>query len=141
MSEQLTEQERSEWVQSQFRKANEYLASKGIIPDQVVVQESRYLAPVLAIWKIKSQDRKEYWVLSGDLPTDHMAVSVAASAKEAIRSFSLNWQLKAQQILDSGRADKTQQDFANLLISRAHDLYDLFGQDELWQAQSDQTSA
>ncbi|MCH8536742.1 MAG: DUF4826 family protein [Alkalimonas sp.] len=141
MSEQLTDQERSQWVQTQFRKANEYLASKGILPDQVVVQESRYLAPLIAVWKIKSQDRKEYWVLSGDLPTDHLAVSAAASAKEAIRAFSLNWQLKAQQIIDSGSADKTQQDFANLLISRAHGLYDLFEQDEIWQAQPDQTSA
>jgi hypothetical protein len=141
MSEQLTDQERSQWVQAQFRKANEYLASKGILPDQVVVKESRYLAPLIAVWKIKSQDRKEYWVLSGDLPTDHLAVSAAPDAKEAIRAFSLNWQLKAQQIIDSGTTDKTQQDFANLLISRAHGLYDLFDQDEIWQAQPEQTSA
>ncbi|MDP4537808.1 DUF4826 family protein [Alkalimonas collagenimarina] len=141
MSKELTEQERIQWVQSQFRKGNEYLASKGILPDQVVVQESRYLAPLIAVWKMKSQDRQEYWVLTGDLPTDHMAVSVAPNAKEAIRAFSLNWQLKAQQILDSGSTDKTQKDFANLLISRAHGLYDLFDHDEIWQAQPEHPSA
>ncbi|MCC5824816.1 DUF4826 family protein [Alkalimonas sp.] len=135
MSKQLTEQQQSEWVRSQFQKANEYLASKGILPDQVVVTESRYLVPLVAVWRIKSQDRKEFWVLTGDLPTDHMALSGAKNAKEAIRAFSFQWQLKAQQILDTQQGDKTQLDFANLLISRAHGLYDLFDNETIWQAQ------
>ncbi len=136
MSEQLTEQQQSEWVRSQFQKANEYLASKGILPDQVVTKESRYLIPLMALWRIKSQDRKEYWVLTGDLPSDHMALSVATDAKDAIRAFSLHWQLKAQQILDAQPTDKTQQDFANLLIHRAHGLYDLYNNETLWQEQA-----
>ncbi|SEA42274.1 DUF4826 family protein [Alkalimonas amylolytica] len=135
MSEQLTEQQQSEWVRSQFQKANQYLASKGILPDQVVVTESRYLVPLVAVWRIKSQDRKEFWVLTGDLPTDHMALSGAKNAKEAIRAFSFQWQLKAQQILDTQQGDKTQLDFANLLISRAHGLYDLFDNETIWQVQ------
>lgn len=135
MSNELTDQERSQWVQSQFRKGNEYLASKGILPDQVFVKDSRYLAPIIAVWKMNSHDRKEYWVLTGDLPTDHMPVSSAPNAHEAIRAFSLHWQLKAQQILDSGSTDSTQQEFANLLISRAHGLYELFEQDAIWQVQ------
>lgn len=135
MSEQLTEQQQSEWVRNQFQKANEYLASKGILPDQVVIKESRYLVPVVAVWRIKSQDRKEYWVLTGDLPTDHMALSGAKDAKDAIRAFSMHWQLKAQQILDTQQGDKTQVDFANLLISRAHGLYDLFDNESIWTAQ------
>ncbi|MEE2001263.1 DUF4826 family protein [Alkalimonas sp. MEB108] len=135
MSEQLTEQQQSEWVRNQFQKANEYLASKGILPDQVVVKESRYLVPLVAVWRIKSQDRKEYWVLTGDLPTDHMALSGARDAKDAVRAFSMHWQLKAQQILDTQPGDKTQVDFANLLINRAHGLYDLFDNEAIWQAQ------
>ncbi|CAM5186234.1 DUF4826 family protein [Alishewanella longhuensis] len=141
MSEQLTQnnteitdEQRTEWVRSQFQKANEYLATKGIIPDNVAVSESRYLPPFVAVWKLNTRDKKSFWVISGDLPTDHMPVSAAPDAREAIRAFALHWQLKAEQIAQAGFADKTQQDFANLLVSRAHGLYDLFDNEQLWQA-------
>ncbi len=88
----------------------------------------------MAIWKIRAQDRKEYWVISGDLPTDHMALSAAKDAREAVRAFSLHWQLKAEQIMNSGAIDQTKVDFANLLVNRAHGLYDLFNKDELWKS-------
>lgn len=141
MSEQLTqnnveftEGQRSEWVRSQFQKANEYLASKGIIPDNVAVSESRYLSPFVAIWKLNTRERKAFWVITGDLPTDHMPVSAAVDAREAVRAFALNWQLKAEQIAQAGFTDKTQQDFANLLVARAHNLYGIFDNERLWQA-------
>lgn len=141
MSEQLTQnnteitdEQRTEWVRSQFQKANEYLATKGIIPDNVAVSESRYLPPFVAVWKLNTRDKKSFWVISGDLPTDHMPVSAAPDAREAVRAFALHWQLKAEQIAQAGFADKTQQDFANLLVSRAHGLYDLFDNEQLWQA-------
>ncbi|WP_449361058.1 DUF4826 family protein, partial [Alishewanella longhuensis] len=104
MSEQLTQnnteitdEQRTEWVRSQFQKANEYLATKGIIPDNVAVSESRYLPPFVAVWKLNTRDKKSFWVISGDLPTDHMPVSAAPDAREAIRAFALHWQLKAEQ--------------------------------------------
>jgi glutathione S-transferase len=143
MSEQLTQEQmeqaekaRTEWVRTQFQKANEHLASKGIVPDNVTVADSRYLPPYIAVWKLNTKDKQAFWVISGDVPTDHMALSAAKDAREAVRAFSLQWQLKAQQIIDAGISDKTQQDFANLLITRAHGLYELFGKDELWQASS-----
>ena len=142
MSEQLTqeqaqqaqqiEQIRSEWIRVQFQKANEYLASKGILPESVVVADSRYLTPFFAIWKLNAKDKQTYWVICGDLPTDHMALSAAKDAREAVRAFSLNWQLKAQQIIDSGINDKTKQDFADLLVKRAHGLYEMFENTALW---------
>lgn len=139
MSEQLTQQQneqaRIEWVRAQFQKANEYLASKGILPDNVAASESRYLPPYMAVWKLNTKDKQSYWVISGDLPTDHMAFSAAPDARDAVRAFSMHWQLKAQQIIDSGISDKTQQDFANLLINRAHSLYEMFNEDKLWQAE------
>lgn len=136
--EQITQAEkaRTEWVREQFQKANQYLAGKGILPDNVAVSESRYLPPYFAVWKLNTKEKQSYWVISGDLPTDHIAVSAASNAREAVRAFSLHWQLKAQQIADSGLQDKTQHDFANLLVKRAHNLYDMFNKDELWQMES-----
>ncbi|EIW90466.1 MAG: DUF4826 family protein [Alishewanella agri] len=142
MSEQLTQQtneltdeQRAAWVRTQFQKANEYLATKGIIPDNVAVSESRYLPPLVAIWKLNTRDAKSFWVISGDLPTDHMPLSAAPNAREAMRSFALHWQLKAEQIAQAGFSDQTQVDFANLLVKRAEGLYDLFDNEQLWQGQ------
>lgn len=130
------EQANNEWVRSQFQKANQYLAEKGILPDNVAVSESRYLTPLMAVWKITAQNRQQYWVISGNLPTDHMPLSAAEDAREAVRAFSLNWQLKAEQILRSGSLDQTKTDFSNLLIQRAHGLYELFENDDLWTKQA-----
>lgn len=142
MSEQLTQQtneltdeQRAAWVRTQFQKANEYLATKGIIPDNVAVSESRYLPPLVAIWKLNTRDAKSFWVISGDLPTDHMPLSAAPNAREVMRSFALHWQLKAEQIAQAGFSDQTQVDFANLLVKRAEGLYDLFDNEQLWQGQ------
>jgi len=126
--------EGSSWVRQQFQKANQHLASKGILPDSVAVNESKYLPPLIAIWKMIAMDKQQYWVISGDLPTDHMALTGAKDAREAVRAFSFHWQLKAQQIIDAGQLDQTQTDFVNLLINRAHGLYELFEREDLWQA-------
>lgn len=130
----VTEQQRAEWVRKQYQQANQYLAGKGIIPDNVAVTESCYLPPLVAVWKLNTRDNKSYWVISGDLPTDHMPFSAAATARDAMRSFSLNWQLKAEHIVNSESIDKTQQDFADLLVARAQGLYELFEDDSLWPA-------
>ncbi|EHR42013.1 DUF4826 family protein [Alishewanella jeotgali] len=132
---EITEAQRAEWVRAQFQKANEYLATKGIIPDNVAVSESRYLPPLVAVWKLNTRDAKSFWVISGDLPTDHMPVTAAPNAREAIRAFALHWQLKAEQIAQAGFTDKTQVDFANLLVNRAEGLYNLFDNEPLWQGQ------
>ncbi len=132
----LTEQEREQytqqWQRECFQNAQKHLAEKGIIPHTVVEKDSRYLAPLCAVWKLKAQDGKTYWVITGRLPTDHVEVTAASNAREALRYFSLQWQLKADQIVNAGIRDKTQLDFANLLIRRAHGLYEVYEKDELW---------
>ncbi len=134
--EQL-EQVRQEWIRTQFQKANKFLAEKGIIPSKVLDTESRYLAPYMAVWKIESKrpSKKTYWVLSGDLPSDLVDVSVAKTAREAVRHFSLTWQLKAENLVRTGvTRDATQAKYANLLISRAESLYTMQNDDSLWKA-------
>jgi hypothetical protein len=44
----------------------------------------------------------------------------------------MKWQLQAENILQAQPLDKTQQEFANILISRAEGLYQLFEKAELW---------
>ncbi|MCG9963581.1 MAG: DUF4826 family protein [Shewanella sp.] len=129
---------RQEWVRTQFQKANRFLAEKGVIPSKVLADESRYLAPYLAIWKMESKrpTTKTYWVMSGDLPSDLVDVKVAKTARDAVRHFSMMWQMQAENLIRSGatRRDATQAKFAQLLVSRAESLYRMHNDEKLWNS-------
>ncbi|WP_406667534.1 DUF4826 family protein [Gallaecimonas sp. GXIMD1310] len=137
---ELTDEQRREmeaqWVNQCLQRANAHLASKGILPQTVRQSESRILPPYVGIWKLtaKAEGRVgDFWVISGDLPSDHVSVKTCASARDALRHFSMQWQLKAENIANGpGRTDKVQMDFANLLISRAEAIYHLYNDDRLW---------
>lgn len=125
----------SQWAREQFQKANRFLAEKGIIPNKVLVAESRYFAPYVAVWKIATTrpSKTVYWVISGDLPTDLVAADVAKDAREVLRHFSLAWQLKAENLIQNGLRDNTQKQYAGLLISRAESLFAMYQDEKVWQ--------
>jgi hypothetical protein len=124
------------WVREQFQRANKHLAENGILFDSVVTEESRYLAPYVAVWKIKANDKKYYWVISGDVPCDFMPYESEKTAREAIRRFSFIWQIKAENIMKIQSNDKLQQDFAKLLINKAESLYNIQSDDKVWEVYS-----
>ena len=103
-----------------------------MLSESVVVEASRYLAPYVAVWKIKSQQGKFFWVLSGDLPADYVPFDVAPDVRGALRHFSLSWQLKAENIMQTQTLDDTQENYAKLLADRAISLHQLSERDDLW---------
>ncbi|MCG9758130.1 MULTISPECIES: DUF4826 family protein [Pseudoalteromonas] len=121
-----------QWQRSCVQAAQKHLADKGVLPQSILEKECRYIEPMVALWKIKGQNGKKYWVITGNLPTDHIEASAAATPREALRYFSFHWQMKAEEIISAKPVDKTQAQFANLLVNRAHGLYELFSKDELW---------
>jgi hypothetical protein len=127
------QEELTTWVREQFQRANKHLAENGILFDSVVTEESRYLAPFVAVWKIKANDKKYYWVISGDVPCDFIPYESEKTARAAIRRFSFIWQIKAENIIKTQSNDKVQQDFANLLINKAENLYDIQADEKVWQ--------
>ena len=42
------------WQRECFQNAQKHLAEKGVIPQTVVEKESRFIAPLVAIWKFKA---------------------------------------------------------------------------------------
>ena len=127
----MTEAEQQEWVREQYQVATKYLANKGLVTNSVKVETSRYLVPILAIWQVTLLNDESYWVLCGDLPTDHSRLEVAPNAREALKHFSLKWQMQAETLLKA--QSKEQDDFAKLLIGRAEGLYQLCEDENLWQ--------
>lgn len=130
----LTEEERNEWVREQFQNANQYLAERGMLSDRILTKESRYLVPNVAIWKFKLQNGKKVWVINGRVTTDHVNADVAKTARDVIRHFSLNWQLKAENIDALGEAaDPAQKGMVGILIRNAEALYELSEDERLWK--------
>ena len=129
---QMTEEQVNAWQRECLDNAQKYIADKGILPVSIIEKECRVLPPLCAVWKIKGNDGNTYWVITGRLPTDAVQAGAADTARDVMRHFSLQWQLKANSIMENKPVDKTQADFANLLVHRAHGLYELFEKDELW---------
>lgn len=130
-----TEEQLQEWIRNKFQEANKYLAEQGIISDQVVTKESRYLAPFVAVWKFTTTEAHKLWVINGDVPTDMVNDKVAKSAREAVRHFALNWQLKAEAMMQTEQPTQEQRNYATYLVNRAENVYQLYEQENLWQQQ------
>lgn len=126
----MTEAEAEQWVRAQYQAAAKYLAEQGFILDMVHLQDSRYLAPYVAVWRFTTMDKKDVWIINGDVPTDMVAAKVANDARSVMRHFALQWQLKAKALEDQARPEE--QDHANYLIGRAEMVYRTTDLDNLW---------
>lgn len=63
-------------------------------------------------------------------------LSIPPDAREALRHFSLTWQVRAENIVKSADVSDEQKDYAAMLINRAEGLYSFYKDDEFWnQAQ------
>jgi len=130
--DEISEEQRQQWLRAQYQHACKYLADKGIVTNSVMVEDSRYIAPIVSVWKLKTINNKWLWVISGDLPSDHVNIEVANNAQDVLRHFSMKWQLQAENINRNNASDEQQKNYAQLLISRADGLYKLSHEDALW---------
>ncbi|TDF41425.1 DUF4826 family protein [Alteromonadaceae bacterium M269] len=134
-NEPQNEEELSAWVRAQFQLANQYLAEHGVLFESVYAEDSRYLAPYFSLWKIKAMDGQIYWVLGGDMPSDHVNFEVSETAKGALRHFSLGWQLKAENIRSAESEDPERVTHADMLIKKAEMMYALYKDESIWGQQ------
>jgi len=127
---QLTDEEKQQWLRDKYQVATKFLADKGMVTTSVSDADSRYIIPLMSIWKLNLIDKSSVWVIAGDLPTDYIEENVAKDAREAVRHFSYKWQMQADQLLQA--PSNEQHEFANILIHRAESLYNIFTKDEIW---------
>lgn len=127
---EMTQEEQQAWVREQYLKATKYLAQKGLVTESVADTESRYLIPLMAVWKINLLDKTKVWVICGDLPTDHLVLEENESARNVLRHFTFKWQIQADGLLKSDSQE--QLDYAKLLMTKAEGLYQLYAKDDVW---------
>ena len=107
---EMTQDEQQAWVREQYLKATKYLAQKGLVTESVADTESRYLIPLMAVWKINLIDKTKVWVISGDLPTDHLVLEENESARNVLRHFTFKWQIQADGLLKSDSQEQVDKD-------------------------------
>lgn len=127
---EMSQEEQQAWIREQYLKATKYLAEKGLVTESVADTESRYLVPLMAVWKINLLDKTKVWVISGDLPTDHLVLEKSEPARNVLRHFTFKWQIQADNLLKSDVQEQV--DYAKLLMNKAEGLYKLYAKDELW---------
>lgn len=134
------QQKIDEWLRKQLDSHATHLFKHGLIDGRVQVAAAWALPGRLCIGTVSSADRRKvFWVISGDVPTDHLELKLASSAREAAKHFALKWQLQAKRLADSqsvGRADDDPAVWtatSDVLTRKAEALYAITELDEHWQ--------
>jgi hypothetical protein len=130
------------WVAEQRERVEGYLASEGLAPATVAAEPELIMAPVLALWEVQGEHDREprrWWVVSGDVPTDHVAWERAAAPRDALRTLAKKWRTAASVMAartDADNADQVSaersQQVAQQLFERAKMLRQLVDHDALW---------
>lgn len=130
------------WIRSTLDAAVKEITHHGVFAGELVEARPIWSLPErVMIGQIRDADSPETfrWLICGDVPTDHVPADVAATARDALRHFSLKWQLGAARIDDpatrqlvglgeneSGKAAAAE------LAATAEELYALAAEDRLW---------
>jgi len=119
------------WIKKCIDDAVLELALDGIYANMLVEAKPAWAAPFqIVIGKIREMDKSKRfrWLICGEVPTDHLDSTAAATPREAARHFAMKWQLDATRLQDASQ----RKDFANQLVTKAEGLYALVDDASLW---------
>lgn len=131
------------WMRETFDTAVNNLIGIGVVEGEMAEAKPVFVLPLkLIIGQLRSIDDATHftWVICGDLPTDHISSTVAATPRDAARHFALKWQLNAARFEDP-EARKSMgldesidwQAQCEKVMARAEELYEIAASDDLWQ--------
>lgn len=122
----------SEWIQRERQKVYQYFEQAGVMQPQIEASPSFCMEGCVAIWKVVStmtQERHEWWAISGDLPLGYLPARHLENAREALHEFIHQWNddMRIGNIAD-------QDDVMQLLEIRLPLLRQWATNDELWSS-------
>ena len=129
------------WLKKELDSHPTHLFKHNLIDGKVKVALAWALPGRLCLGIVMSDKdpAKAYWVISGDVPTDHLVLKQAADAREAAKHFAMKWQLQAARLVESqsvGRSaddPKVWSEAGGVLTRKAEALYALTEDDAHWQ--------
>ena len=136
----------AEWTRNQINGMADHVRSSDLFHDDVMGHAVWTLPHQLFIGKAwsKGDRKKSYWIISGEqVPTDHIDFSVAKTAREAARHFTMKWQMQSARLeqLGDGSGASTGEasdeiDWVNVasgLQAQAEALYGLVENEDAWK--------
>lgn len=115
------------WIRRQIEVAVQEIVDLGGINHQFAEARPVWSIPekvVLGQLRESNETASFKWLICGDVRTDYIEASAAATPRDALRHFSLKWQM------DAGRY--TDPDAEARLIRQAEELYEMAEADHLW---------
>ena len=128
MTESNSPETQFAWIRQQLDDAVEQVLSRGVINDKLAEARPVWSIPdkvMIGQIRVPSEPGSFIWIICGDFPVDCIGASVAATARDAARHFSLKWQLDAAQ--------QNEPSLATILIRKAEELYEFAEEDRLWE--------
>jgi hypothetical protein len=133
----------SGWIRDTLDKAVHEITTLGVITDELVEARPVWSVPykvMIGQVRVANEPGSFRWIICGDLPTDHISSTVAGNAREALRHFSLKWQLDASRYEDPATRKAFGLDenvnwslHTERLIAKAEELYAMAENESLWQ--------
>lgn len=130
------------WLRVQREELQAYLGGEGVVHGGIAPEPDWYEPDVLAIWSVQSgatPERRGWWAVTGDVPTDFLSASDAADARTALAQIAARWQAAAVRMAEGCEPDGfsigTPEDWpvlAPMLKSRADTLAEWAADPELW---------
>ncbi|UCC13795.1 MAG: DUF4826 family protein [Gammaproteobacteria bacterium] len=134
----------ADWAKVELRGMADHARNSDLFQEEAVGHAVWTLPQRLFIGKVwpKSDRDRAFWVISGvDIPTDHIESSLAETAREAARHFSMKWQLQSARLGDLREQDESAgpesdvewDQVAGKLRAQAEALYGLVEQEDIWR--------
>ncbi len=130
------------WAKEQLKEMCKYLFEAGMIEKEAEAQVAWSLPHEICIGRVweKTEPDELFWVIAGDVPTDHIAFTLAETPKDAARHFAMKWQLDSARVASMATpeaADLTERiDWSGIsqtLAAKAEVLFEIIERDEVWQ--------
>jgi hypothetical protein len=132
-NEQQSEREAAiAWGKAQLDVAIDELARLGIVDGPSVEGRPVWMLPfkvLIAEIRETGQKRRALWVITGDVPTDHIDERLAETPRDAARHFSLKWQMHAARQVPTAADAAIGRDLAD----QAEALMSLVESDDSWK--------
>lgn len=135
-------EELNAWMKKQLDAAVRKFMDQGAIDSLIVEAKPAWVLPFqILIGKIRpqGQSREFEWFICGEIPTDYLASSVAATPRETAKHFVMKWQLaaarhqeKTEQNPSETTTESQQEGLGRQLADHAEALYELVEDDRLW---------
>jgi hypothetical protein len=134
----------AEWAKAELKGMADHARNSDLFQEEATGHAVWTLPHRLFIGKVwpKTDRDRAYWIISGsDIPTDHIESSLAETARDAARHFSLKWQLQSERLGDlrtkdeagSNDSDVDWQAVGSKLQAQAEALYGLVEKEEIWR--------